>query len=81
MEAEVVKPVSYETVPPAEVVANQEQRPVCGICPAINLNALKMPFQAIPRVEAEEADKEANMPCPYYHLEPLILTSDLSGLR
>ncbi len=68
MEAEVVKPVSYETVPPAEVVANQEHRPVCGICAAIKLNALKMPFQAIPRVDAEEADKEGNMSCLYYHL-------------
>lgn len=61
MEAEVVEPVSYETVPPAEVVANQEHRPVCSIYAAIKLNTVKIPFQSIPRVETDEADKEGYM--------------------
>jgi len=79
-EAKFIEPVSNETVPPAEVVTDQEHRPACGICPAIKLNVVKIPFQAIPRVETDEADKEGDMSCPD-HFEPGIEISDLRGLR
>jgi len=57
-EAKVIEPVSDEPVPPAEMVTDQEHRPACGICSAIKLNVVKIAFQAIPRVETDEADKE-----------------------
>jgi hypothetical protein len=79
-EAKFIEPVSNETVPPTEVVTDQEHRPAGGICSAIKLNIVKISFQAIPRVETDETDKEGDMSC-LDHFEPVIEISDLWGLR
>jgi len=80
MKAQIVKPVGYETVPPAEVVADQKHRSACGIDAAVKLNIMELTFQAVLRIEAEEANKEGYMSC-LDHFEVVTEISDLSGLR
>ncbi len=80
MKAEIVEPVGYETVPPAEVVADQKHRPAFGIDAAVKLNIMELTFQAVLRIEAEEADKEGYM-SGLDHFEPVTEISDLCGLR
>ena len=81
LEAEVVEAIGDEPVPPAEVVTYQEHGAVYSIGAAVELNTVKMPFQANPRVEAEETDKEGNMSGLYYHFGLLTGTREPGGLR
>ena len=80
MKAEIVEPVGYETVPPAEVVADQKHRPAFRIDRAVKINLMKLTFQAVLRIEAEEADKKGYMSC-LDHFEAVTEISDLCGLR
>jgi len=80
MQAEVIEPVGNESVPPAEMVADEEHRSVGNSGGTVKRNAVKMPLQAVPRIEAEEAYKERNMSCLNNHFLLLTGTSDIGGL-
>ena len=76
---QIVNTVCNKPVPPAEAVADKQNRSSPGDSAAYKLNIAEMFLQASACTEAEEPNKQGLMSRFYYHFN--YGASDMGGLR